>query len=91
MVQAAVSGSDTSEGIKSDKLPSYFPLTVPKCKEVSEVFFKCFSTSAQSLDDQELPVKGSVEKCSQELESYRKCMTENYQNPKKRKKWFGIF
>ena len=82
----------TSESTPIEKLPSFFPLVVPRCKAPAEDFFKCFSHSSQALDDRNRPVEESIYECQESLAAYESCMKLHYEHTeKKRKRFLGIF
>ena len=84
-----------ADGPRMDKLPDFFPLVVPQCKDDAAMFFKCFTKSAQTLDDKAEPVVGSLAECQGELQMYSKCMKAHYRAKEKkgkgRKKFLWIF
>ena len=61
----------------NNKLPAYFPLTCTKCKDVTDVFFKCFETNAamkHPTDVESGPAAVGI--CHKELKDYSVCMED---------------
>lgn len=73
-----MSSKNAASSVQSvDRLPSFFPLTCPKCKDVTDVFFKCFEENAamkDPLDTTSGPAAIGI--CRKELDAYSVCMEE---------------
>ena len=77
------------------KIPLFFPLVAPGCKEVAKTFFTCLTDKSKELDDQEKDMSEALTFCGDSLKAYTVCMEDHYEREdakrNKKKRFFGLF
>ncbi len=56
-------------------LPAYFPSSCAPCREVSALFFHCFTTKGAKMTSNDAQAaRRGLEECQSELRAYSECM-----------------
>jgi len=78
-----------AEIIKNERLPDFFPTTLPNCKEQTNAFFKCFNSylisdklklqaTAEEIEAYKKKGELAMNNCKELMNVYTECMHVNY-------------